>query len=60
MGAVKELNITLVMIGKSLAQVDYDRNNPWNADLNRVNELAKENEKIINLGFVPTEDLVYL
>ncbi len=58
MGAVKELNITLVMIGKSLAQVDYDRNNPWNADLNRVNELAKENEKIIRLGFVPTEDLV--
>ena len=58
MDAVKELNVSLVMIGKSLAQADYDKDNPWNADLNRVNELAKENEKIVRLGFVPTEDLV--
>ena len=58
MGAVRELDIALVMIGKSLVQVDYDKDNPWNADLNRVNKLAKENANIIRLGFVPTEDLV--
>ena len=40
-GAVKKLKLPLVMIGKSLVSEDYDKENPWNADLNRVNELAK-------------------
>jgi glycosyltransferase involved in cell wall biosynthesis len=56
--AVKELQIPLVMIGKSLVSEDYDRNNPWNADLNRVNELAKNDKNIMRLGFVPDLDLV--
>jgi glycosyltransferase involved in cell wall biosynthesis len=56
--AVKELKVPLVMIGKSLVSEDYDRDNPWNADLNRVNELAKNDKNIIRLGFVPDLDLV--
>jgi len=56
--AVKKLKTPLVMIGKSLVSEDYDKNNPWNADLNRVNELAKGDENIIRLGFVSAEDLV--
>jgi glycosyltransferase involved in cell wall biosynthesis len=56
--AVKELKIPLVMIGKSLVSENYDKNNPWNADLNRVNELVKGDESIIRLGFVSAEDLV--
>lgn len=56
--AVKELKIPLVMIGKSLVNKDYDKTNPWNLDLNRVNELALGDENIIRLGFVPDEDLV--
>ena len=55
--AVKELKIPLVMIGKSLVSDNYDNDNPWNADLNRINELAKGDENIIRLGFVPAEDL---
>jgi glycosyltransferase involved in cell wall biosynthesis len=56
--AVKELKIPLVMIGKSLVSDDYDHDNPWNADLNRINELAKGDENIIKLGFVSAEDLI--
>lgn len=56
--AVKELKIPLVMIGKSLVNENYDKTNPWNQDLNRVNELANGDSNIIRLGFVPDEDLV--
>lgn len=56
--AVKLTKLPLVMVGKNLVSETYDRNNPWNADLNRVNELAKENKNIIRIGFVPTDDLI--
>lgn len=56
--AVKQLKIPLVMVGKSLVSKDYDRNNPWNADLNRVNELVKGDENIMRLGFVSSQDLI--
>jgi glycosyltransferase involved in cell wall biosynthesis len=58
--AIKEINLTLVMVGKSLAQKDFDRSNPWNKDLVEVNKLAEGDKRIIRLGFVPTEDLVAL
>jgi glycosyltransferase involved in cell wall biosynthesis len=58
MDAVKLLKIPFVMVGKSLVNEDYDKNNPWNADLNRVQELVKDDSNIIRLGFVSTEDLV--
>jgi len=56
--AVKQLKITLVMVGKSLVSEDYDKDNAWNADLNRVNELAKDDKNIVRLGFISDEDLV--
>jgi len=58
--AVKSINIPLVMIGKSLVSENYDKDNPWNADLNRVNELAKGDDKIMRLGFVSDEELVQI
>jgi glycosyltransferase involved in cell wall biosynthesis len=58
--AIKELNITLVMVGKTLKQTDFDKLNPWNKDLVEINNLAQENNKIIRLGFIPTEDVVAL
>ena len=57
---VTELEIPIVMVGKSLVSEDYDKNNPWNNDLNRINELARENKNIIRLGFVSNEELVGL
>ncbi len=56
--AVKKADVPIVMVGKNLVSENYDKLNPWNHDLNRVWELAKENKKIIRLGFVPDEDLV--
>ena len=56
--AIKTTKIPLVMIGKSLVSEDYDRANPWNNDLKRVQELARESEQIIRLGFVDSQDLV--
>jgi glycosyltransferase involved in cell wall biosynthesis len=58
--AVKKTQIPLVMVGKSLVSEDYDKTNPWNADLNRVNELTKDDPNILKLGFVSDEELVQL
>ncbi len=58
--AVKTLDISLVLVGKALMGNDYDKNNAWNQDLIKVQALAKNNTKILRLGFVPTQDLVVL
>jgi glycosyltransferase involved in cell wall biosynthesis len=58
--AVKETKLPLVMVGKSLVSQDYDKSSPWNADLNRVNELTKGDSNIMRLGFVSKEELVQL
>ncbi|MCL4354337.1 glycosyltransferase family 4 protein [Patescibacteria group bacterium] len=56
--AVKKTELPLVMVGKALVSEDYDRNNPWNNDLVRVQQEAEANPKVLRIGFVPTEDLV--
>ena len=56
--AVMKINVSLVMVGKALIEKNFDRNNPWNQDLVKVQELANDDKRIIRLGLVPTEDLV--
>lgn len=56
--AVKNLKIPIVMVGKNLIIENYDKENLWNADLNRVHELSKDDKNILRLGFVDDEDLV--
>jgi len=56
--AVKKINVTLVMVGSALVQNDFDRSNPWNQDLLKVQKMVENDKRIIRLGFVPTEDLV--
>lgn len=56
--AVKKINVTLVMAGSALVQNDFDRSNPWNQDLLKVQKMVENDKRIIRLGFVPTEDLV--
>lgn len=58
--AIKKINIPLVMVGKALIEENYDKTNLWNQDLVKVQQMVKENKKILCLGFVPTEDLVIL
>lgn len=56
--AIKKINVPLVMVGSALAQKDFDRTNPWNQDILRVQEMIVNDKRFIRLGFVPTEDLV--
>lgn len=56
--AVKNIKVPLVMVGKALVSEDFDGKNPWNSDLVKVQELAKNDSIITRLGFIPTEDLV--
>ncbi len=58
--AMKKINVPLVMVGKALAEEDFDRTNPWNQDLIKIHELCRNNQKILRPGFVPEEDLVGL
>jgi glycosyltransferase involved in cell wall biosynthesis len=58
--AIKEANLTLVMVGKSLVSKDYDKTNPWNQDLVEVQKETDNDKRFIKLGFVPDEDLVEL
>jgi len=58
--AIKEADLPLVMVGKTLVEKNYDRTNPWNKDLAEVQDLVKGDSRILRLGFVPTEDLVLL
>ncbi|MGH7203474.1 MAG: glycosyltransferase family 4 protein [Candidatus Levyibacteriota bacterium] len=58
--AINDIDVSLVMVGKSLAAENVDTLNVWNKDLIETQKLAKENPKVQRLGFVPTEDLVLL
>ena len=56
--AIRKTGIPLVMVGKALVSDDYDRTNPWNDDLVKVQQEAEANTNVIRLGFVSNEDLV--
>lgn len=58
--AVKEINLTLVLVGKAISDTDYDHNNLWNKDLVKIQKLMKKDKRFIKLGFIPTDDLVCL
>lgn len=58
--AIKEINLTLVMVGKTLVEENFDKSNPWNKDLIAVQELIADDKRFIRLGFIPTEDMVAL
>lgn len=57
--AVKKADTPLVMVGKALTEENFDRSNPWNQDLVKVQELAID-MRILRLGFVLGDDLVKL
>lgn len=56
--ASKKAGINLLLIGKALAETNFDKNNPWNRDRVRVNEMIKNEKKIKVLGFIPDEELL--
>lgn len=58
--AIKEINVTLVMVGSALADNNFDKNNPWNQDLVKVHDMIRNDKRIITLGFIDKKDLVSL
>lgn len=58
--AIQELNVHLVLVGKTLPDTSVDVNHPWNADLLQLRQMTKNDERIHRLGFVKTPDLVSL
>lgn len=58
--AVKNADVPLVIVGKTLADDNFDRNNPWNRDLLKAKDLLKNNKNIFVLGYISQEDLVSL
>ncbi|MEK7450492.1 MAG: glycosyltransferase family 1 protein [Patescibacteria group bacterium] len=58
--AAKSMKIPLVMVGKALIDKGFDRDNPWNQDLVRVEKLIEKDRNILRLGFISTGDLVMI
>jgi glycosyltransferase involved in cell wall biosynthesis len=56
--AAKKADINLILIGKALAETNFDKKNPWNEDRVKVSEMIKNERKIRTLGFVSDEDLL--
>ena len=56
--AAKKADINLFLIGKALAETNFDKKNPWNEDRAKVLEMIKNERKIKTLGFVSDEDLL--
>ena len=46
------------MVGKTLVEKNFDRDNPWNKDLVESQRLIEGDDRFIRLGFVPTDDLI--
>lgn len=56
--SVLKTGINLVLVGKSISETNFDKNNPWNQDLVEIQKEILNKEKIKALGFVETTDLV--
>lgn len=58
--SIKKNNLTLVLVGKALVEKNFDKNNSWNQDLVTSLKFMEGDKRFLRLGFVPTEDLVFL
>jgi glycosyltransferase involved in cell wall biosynthesis len=58
--AVKKANVPLVLVGKALVETNFDRKNPWNQDLEKVQRGIGGDSLFLRLGFVNDNDLVLL
>ncbi|MBU4015962.1 glycosyltransferase family 4 protein [Patescibacteria group bacterium] len=58
--AIKEINLTLVLVGRTIAESSFDSTNPWNKDILTVQKMIKGDKRFIRLGFILPQDLVSL
>jgi glycosyltransferase involved in cell wall biosynthesis len=57
--AVQEANITLVLVGKALAQRD-STSHPWQRSFRRFLTITENDKRFVFLGYVPDEQVVSL
>lgn len=55
--AADKAGINLFLIGKALADKNFDKLNPWNLDRVKVSKMIEGSKKVKTLGFVSDEDL---
>lgn len=58
--AVKKISVPLIVVGKTLADTNIDKENLWNKDLVKVQKIMRENSLVHLLGFVSNQELVAL
>lgn len=58
--AIKKVNVPLVLVGKALVDKDFDKSNPWNQDLAKVQEFIESDNLFVRLGFISDKELVML
>lgn len=58
--AVNRANIPLVLVGKAIAEKEFDVSNPWNQDRIKIHQIISSSKNIKILGFVSSEELVAL
>lgn len=57
LNAVKKLDVPLVLVGKAIADSNFDTQNPWNQDRKTVQKIIHKDNRFKSLGFVSNEDL---
>lgn len=58
--ACLQIKVPLLLVGKALADTEFDRSNPWNSDRVRIEQMVRNNNLVGRVGFVPSKDLVVL
>ena len=58
--AVKQLKLPLVLVGKAIAQKEFDKSNAWKKDLVEIQSLTQGDGAISVVGFIPNNELVTL
>ena len=58
--AATKANTKLVIVGKAIIDKNFDKNNPWNQDLVKVQKYIALHDNILALGFVSSEELVLI
>lgn len=56
--ASKVLKLPLVLVGEVFKKRNVDLNHPWNKSLKEVKSLIAGDNRVLTLGFIPSDDLV--
>jgi glycosyltransferase involved in cell wall biosynthesis len=58
--AAREINVSLVFVGKRFTDKTIDKSHPWNKDIVKAQKAIEEDKRLMALGYVSNEDLIKL